>query len=118
MKLSRIGILVSAAPSFMLLGLFYTLAVHMHRSLGRWPNSIGEAGFPPLLLTHAGVTVDFFTALLLSSTFIAPVVIIVCLAVDRWRRYAAYVGLYALLFFVCWGLMQLAPGPFLYWWRD
>ena len=35
-----------------------------------------------------------------------------------WRRFLRYWALYALVFWVCWGLMQLAPEPFLYWWRD
>jgi len=118
MKASRTGTAFSAFPSILMLTLFYSLAIHMRQSLGGWPNSIGEGGFPPSLVIHAGVTVDFFTLMLLSSVFIAPVVVFVCLAVDRWNRYAPYVALYAALFFVGWALMHLAPEPFLYWWRD
>jgi hypothetical protein len=54
------GIVVSALPSFLTFGLFYSLAVHMRQSLGAWLSSIGECGFPPLLVTHAAVTVNFF----------------------------------------------------------
>jgi len=118
MKVSRTGVVVSALPGFVLLGLFYSLAIHMHRSLGGWPTSIGERGFPPSLVTHAGVTVDFFVALLLSSVFVVPVAIVLSLVVRRWRHFILYFALYTLLFFVCWGLMQFAPEPFLYWWRD
>src|SRR6267142_2252358 len=101
MKVARAGIIVSALPSLLMLGLFYSLAIHMRRSFGAWPASIGERGFPPSLVTHAGVTVDLFVALLLSSTFVAPVAIVVCLVVERWRHCAAYLTVYALLFFVC-----------------
>jgi hypothetical protein len=118
MKASRTGIVVSALPSLIMLGLFYSLAFHMHRSLGGWPSGIGESGFPPSLTAHATVTVNFFVAVLLSSFLLVPVAIIVCFFIRRWRRFIPYLALYAALFFVCWGLMQFAPEPFLYWWRD
>jgi hypothetical protein len=101
-----------------MLGLFYSLAIHMRESLGAWPVSIGETGFSPLLATQATITVDLFVALLLSTVFIVPVAIIVCLFVPRWRRCVPYLILYTVLFFVCWGCMQLSPKPFLYLWRD
>jgi hypothetical protein len=118
MKISRPGIMASSAPSLLLLGSFYSLAFHMHWSLGDWPASIGTRGFSPLLAAHAGITADLFGVLLLSSVFLAPAAIAVCLATPRWSRYAGYFLLYVIMFFVCWGLMQLAPGRFLYWWRD
>jgi hypothetical protein len=49
-RLSRTGIIFSGSPSFIMLVLFYSLAVHMHRSLGEWPASIGERGFPAALI--------------------------------------------------------------------
>ena len=101
-----------------MLGLFYSLAIHMHQSLGAWPTSIGERGFPPLLLTHATITATYFAVLLLLGIFVLPVAILVCLLVPRWKRFVPYFALYALLFVFCWGLMQLAPEQFLYWWRD
>jgi hypothetical protein len=118
MRASRTGIIVSALPSFLMLGLFYSLAFHMYRSLGGWPTSIGERGFPPLLLAHVNVTVYFFITLIWFGMFIWPVAILVCLFVRGWRRFVPYFALYALLFGICWGLMQLAPEQFLYWWRD
>ena len=118
MNISRTGLVIASLPSVLSLGLFYSLAAHMHRSLGSWPASIGERGFPPFLATHAGATVDYFVVLQLSSVFVVPAMIIVCLIVPRWRHWAPYLALYVALFFVCWGLMQLAPEPFLNWWRD
>lgn len=118
MRASRIGVVVSALPNLVMLGLFYSLAFHMHRSLGGWPTSIGERGFPPLLVTHVNIAVDYFIVLLLLSLFVLPVAIVVCLLVERWKWVVRYLALHALLFAVCWALMQLAPEQFLYWWRD
>jgi hypothetical protein len=118
MRASRTAIIVSALPSLIMLGLFYSLAFHMHQSLGGWPASIGEAGFPPSLLTHASLTIHTFEAMFLSSLFLVPVAIVICLCVQRWRWFIPYISLFAVLFFVCWGCMQFAPEPFLYWWRD
>jgi hypothetical protein len=101
-----------------MLGLFYSLAFHMHRSLGGWPASIGERGFPSSLVAHANVTVYFFVALICFGVFVWPLATAVCLLVPRWRRVVPYLAVYALLSLCCWGLMQLAPAQFLYWWRD
>ncbi len=101
-----------------MLGLFYSLALHMYRSLGGWPTSIGERGFPASLVAHANITMYFFIALIWFGMFALPVAILVCLLRQPWRRFVPYFALYALAFLVCWGLMQLAPEPFLYWWRD
>jgi hypothetical protein len=118
MRVSRTGVFASALPSLLMLGLFYSLAFHMYRSLGGWPASIGEQGFPPPLLAHANVTVYYFIALILSGLFIWPLAVAVCLLVKRWRRLVPYLGSYALFFLLNWGLMQFAPSQFLYWWRD
>ena len=118
MKVSGVGILYSALPNLILLVLFYSLAIHMWQALGGWPHSIGEAGFPPLLVSHAHVTENVFYALFLLTLFAAPIAIFLCLIVRRWRFLVPYFGLHALLFFACWGLMQLAPKPFLDWWWD
>ena len=101
-----------------MLGLFYSLAFHMYRSLGGWPTSIGERGFPRSLVAHVNATVYYFEALILLGIFIWPLAIVVCLFVPRWRRVVPYLALYALVFLGCWGIMQLAPEQFLYWWRD
>ena len=46
-----------------------TLAVHMHRSLGGWPERIGPAGFPPALLLHHDLAGLAFSALILDGMF-------------------------------------------------
>jgi hypothetical protein len=101
-----------------MLGLFYSLALHMHRSLGAWPNSIGEQGFPPPLVAHVNLTQWFTVALICFGVFVCPLVILASLFLPRWRRLIPYFAIYVLSFGICWGLMQLAPKQFLYWWAD
>src|SRR5262245_50988102 len=43
----RTGFAIAALPGILMLALFYSLVIHMHQSLGRWPTSIGENGFSP-----------------------------------------------------------------------
>jgi hypothetical protein len=117
-RVSRVGAAVSVLPATVLLGLFYSLAVHMHHTLGGWPEVIGEHGFPPSLLTHAHVAIEFFSILVLATVFVWPVAYLVCVAVPSWRRVAPYLGMYALAFAVGIGMMLLAPAPFLNWWWD
>lgn len=109
---------LSVAPSLVLLLLFYSLALHMRQSLGSWPASIGERGFPGPLLLHATITIHYFIALLLGTLFVWPVAFLVCALVRRWRGWVVYLSVHALAFAVCAGCMELAPTPFLYWWHD
>jgi hypothetical protein len=101
-----------------MLVLFYSLALHMYWSLGGWPKSIGEEGFPASLVAHANIDMYFFIANIWFGMFALPVPILVCLPRPRWRSLVPYFALYAVVFCVCWRLMHLAPEPFLYWWRD
>ena len=118
MSTSRTVITIAALPGLVMLALFYSLALHMHQSLGGWPTSIGERGFPPALVVHSAITVNVFIALFL-SLFVLPIPILVCLLVERWRRFAVYFAVYAGVFLLCFALTQFAaPSHFLYWWRD
>jgi hypothetical protein len=118
MKPSRTGVLLSSLPSLLMLGLFYSLAIHMRYSLGHWPTSIGDRGFPAALVAHGHLTWHYCGALLLISMFLWPAGLLVCLLVSRWRRFVlCFVG-YALFYALCWGLMLLAPASFLNWWWD
>ena len=101
-----------------MLGLFYGLAFHMYLSLGGWPNSIGERGFPGTLVLHSRVTWKLCEFLALVTVFAAPIALIVCLFVRRWRIGAPYLAAYLVFSFACWGLMMLAPARFLNWWWD
>ena len=118
MSTSRTGITIAALPGVVMLALFYSLALHMHQSLGGWPASIGERGFPPALVLHSAVTVSTFIVLLL-SLFVLPIPILICLFVERWRYFVVYLAVYAGVFLLCFALTQFAaPAQFLYWWRD
>ncbi len=97
-KASCKGIVISALPGFMAFVLFYSLAIHMHHALGGWPSSIGEAGFPPALVTHAAVATNYFGYSLALSIFSLPPTILVCLLVPRWRWFVRYLALYAFVF--------------------
>ena len=118
MNTSRTGITIAALPGVVMLALFYSLAIHMHQSLGGWPTSIGERGFPPALVTHSALTINVFIVLFL-SLLVSPIPILACLLVARWRRFAVYFAVYAGAVLLCFALTQFAaPAQFLYWWRD
>jgi hypothetical protein len=118
MKTSRTAIIVSALPSLFMLGIFYSLAIHMRWQLGAWPQSIGDRGFPAVLSAHGRLAWDYCSFLLLGSMIVVPIGLLVCLLVARLRPFARYFALYALVYLVCWGLMLLAPASFLNWWWD
>ncbi|EEF59023.1 hypothetical protein [Pedosphaera parvula] len=117
-KQSRIGFTVAVLPALLMLALFYSLAIHMHQSLGAWPTSIGERGFPAPLVTHGYIAVNYFGVLVMGSIFVWPVAFLLCLAIRRWRVCLYYLGVFALTCLVCFGAMLLAPSQFLNWWWD
>src|SRR4051812_27169123 len=94
MSTSRTGITIAALPGVLMLALFYSLAFHMHQTLGGWPISIGERGFPSALVMHTAVTANVFIVLLL-SLFIVPFPILACLLLKGCRRFAIYFAVYA-----------------------
>jgi len=108
----------AALPALLCLALFYSLAAHMHQSLGAWPTSIGERGFPPALAAHASAANAYFMALILLNLSVWPVAYLLCALIRRWRASLYYLGVHMLACLLCLGLMLLAPGPFLYWWWD
>ena len=108
----------AALPAVLMLALFYSLAVHMHRSLGAWPASIGDTGFSAHLITHDSIATNYFFAWFLLSIFAWPAAFLLCLVIRRWRVCVYYLGVYALAGVVCFGAMLLAPSQFLNWWWD
>ena len=115
---SRIAVAAALLPAFVMLALFYSLAIHMHLSLGAWPSSIGERGFPATLITHGYIATNYFAILLLISMFVWPVSFLLCALIRRWRVGVYYLGIYAFACLVCLGAMLLAPSQFLNWWWD
>ncbi len=114
---SAVAVAIAALPALVMLLLFYSLAIHMRQSLGSWPTSIGELGFPATLTAHCGIAQDCFSFLLLSM-LAWPIIFLVCLLIRRWRVCVYYLGIYALACLSCIGAMMLAPSPFLDWWWD
>jgi hypothetical protein len=110
--------LVSVLPALAMLGLFYSLAIHMQRSLGGWPESIGRSGFPPPLIAHADLASLSFSALLLVAILAWPTACVLSASIRRWRGALLYLGIFALSSALCFAAMMLAPSQFLYWWWD
>lgn len=110
--------LYSLAPALLALLLFVSLAVHMRLSLGQWPRSIGFAGFPPALYWHGEIATSFFWWLLLPAVSLTPLVVLICLAIARWRGVVPYIALFCTWGVLSISLMRLAPEPFLQWWKD
>ena len=118
MKISSTRAILASAPASLMLTLFYTLAIHMHQTLGAWPTSIGEHGFPTHLVIHASIAMYVQSALVLSIIFLLPPALVLCAVVHRWRHLLPYLGIYVMSCAVSAALMQLAPARFLYWWWD
>ena len=114
----RSTIIAAAAHPVVTAGLFFTLALHMHRRLDGWPRTIGTAGFPETLVMHAEVAQLVYGALLLGLLFAWPIAVLLCSFVPRLRPGLLYLSVYALSAGVAFGVMQLAPSPFLDWWWD
>ena len=100
------------------LGLFATLAVHMHRALGGWPETIGSDGFPSALALHDDLASLAFAALIFGGMLVWPLAVLLCAVVPRMRPGLRYLGIYAVACGVAIAAMQLAPGDFLNWWWD
>ena len=90
----------------------------MRLSLGGWPTSILNEGFPAGLLTHDHIVGNYFGVLFMGSLLAWPPTLLLCLLVQRWRVCLYYLGIYALACFLCIGTMTLAPSQFLLWWLD
>jgi hypothetical protein len=115
---SRAITVLALLPALGMLGLFYSLALHMHQSLGGWPTAIGTRGFSSSLETHASMAFGYFSLLLLVNLLVLPITVLLCVFVRRWRGGIFYLGVYALSYSVGFGAMLLAPSQFLHWWWD
>ena len=118
MKPSTKGLVAAGLPNVSFVVLFYSLVIHMRLSLGGWPTSIGDRGFPEPLIVHEHIVLYLFEALFLLAISALPFGILLSLLVARWRRFAPYLALYVMFYGITWGLVLLAPAPFLDWWWD
>ena len=109
---------LSMIPAILLVGAWYTLAIHMYLSLGGWPANIGNAGFSSALNLHVEIAQHCFwlPSLILFVTW--PIAVVVFAVVRRWRAGIHYLGIVAIVWALAFGLTQLGPDGFLYWWWD
>ena len=107
-----------AVPATGFILLFFTLAVHMYISLGGWPASIGDHGFPVSLKIHSDVTRWYFYMSLLVAVFITPLCLLVSILFERTRPAAKPLLIMELSYFGAALMVGLAPQSFLYWWWD
>ena len=110
--------MVAVIPGALFLVFTASLAFHMHRALGGWPNSIGTHNFPEALAFHADVEGQYSTLWFLVSIFLLPILQAVTLLVRPFRRASVYLGGMALFNAACLLLFGFAPDGFLYWWWD
>ena len=113
---SKKALFLSTLPGVILLVLFYSLAGHMFLSLGQWPDSIGEHGFPRLLSVHASLSKGCFTFLYLLTVYVSPGVLLFLLASKPWRKFSLCLVAHVITFWVVYGCILLAPAQFLSWW--
>jgi hypothetical protein len=115
-SLTRQGFVWAVALPASWVLLYYAFIAHVWFSLGRWPR-FGEHldGWP--LSVHHETSRCLFGALI-ASLYFAPVVLLVCLFLRRWR----HVSIYALCYGAAVGLAScalfLAPHAFLNWLFD
>jgi hypothetical protein len=102
----------------LMLVLFYSLVIHMYQSLGGWPTSVGEHGFPPSLIIHDFIAGGFFFVSLLVTFFIWPSPFCYVCWFDAGGASAYYLGVYGRVSAVCFAATSLAPTGFLDWLRD
>ena len=114
---SRRALLAALAVPVGASALFFTLALHMHRSLGGWPETIGNRGFPEGLLQHESAAFTAF-GILLIGLLLSPLALLLCAAAPRLRGGLSPIATYAAASIAALLLTNLAPDPFLYWWWD
>lgn len=114
----RATVLTTMVLPLVALLLYYSLAIHMHQSLGGWPDQIGMDGFSDNLSIHADVAYFAFGSILLACLFALPVAALLCAAVPQLRVGLPYLAVYAISCAVAFTATQLAPDAFLYWWWD
>ena len=110
--------ILAVSPSVVMVGLFYSLVVHMRTSLNGWPVSLGTAGFPLALETHASIADGYFGWMIVILFVGWPIGFLSCLLVRRWNAGLFYLGVAAISFAFGVGVMALAPSGFLDWWWD
>lgn len=117
-RLSRPLVIIAVLPNLILTTLIASLAIHMHSSLGEWPQQIGDEGFPTPLIIHADITIGCFIFLLFANVFLLPVAIVICATIRALRTALYYLALYYFTYCCSLVMLQMMPDGFLYWWWD
>jgi hypothetical protein len=115
--LRRAGVVAATLPAAVFLGLFASLAFHLHGHFQGWPG-LGTDGFPPALALHSDLAYGAFGTLFLGTLTAWPLAVLVCALVPRLRPGLRYLGLFALATGLAVAATMLAPGGFLSWWWD
>ncbi len=105
-------------PGLLFLLLYFSLAVHMHKSLGKWPERIGNHGFSSTLNAHDAVVSHYFSWFIIFAILAWPVLVASFAIIARLNRYLPQVMALGLSFWLFVPLMFLAPSDFLNWWWD
>lgn len=105
-------------PGLLVVAAYYSLAFHMHHSLGQWPKTIGMQGFPDHLKTHCELSWAIFTAVLGFTCLVWPALVALTSAVPPLRRVLPPIMCLGVSVWICTPLIYLAPSEFQYWWWD
>lgn len=105
-------------PGLLFLLLFFSLAFHMHNSLGKWPERIGNQGFSRALNTHAEVAFCYFTWFFLFAIIAWPILVGLFAVIKNARRYLSQIIALGVSFWIFVPCIFMAPSDFLYWWWD
>ena len=116
-SLSRGWLVFAALPGLIALLGFYSLAFHMHSSLGAWPDFYGTEGLPQALVTHHNLSSWAFTVALLIALGM-PLVLALCALVPRLRSHMIYPSFCGAACWLCLFLTALSPAGFQNWWWD
>jgi hypothetical protein len=112
------GIILALIPSFICIGLFWSLAIHMYHKLGDWPLGIGYEELDGSLLFHAEASFSYYWQLIVLSILVLPVPFVISASIRRLRRFLIYIGLHAAGVSIATLMMFLAPLGFQHWWWD
>jgi hypothetical protein len=108
---------LTALPGLLALASFFSFAVHMHSSLGGWPDFCGTYKLPRDLFVHYQISGWLFSSLLVSLVCM-PLVLALFAAVPHLRPRMIYPACFSVMNWLCFFTMLLAPVGFLDWWWD
>ncbi|MCP5521461.1 MAG: hypothetical protein H7A46_07930 [Verrucomicrobiales bacterium] len=96
--------------------MYFAFVVHVRLSLDGWPR-FGQQLEGTLLRWHEATVWQLGRGLFL-TLYALPIAVFVLLTLPRWRHWVVYLLTYAGAFAAAYGLVFLAPGPFLNWFLD